>query len=591
MRWEWAATGCLLFIASAVAPLSSNAADKVAPKEAVGLLKKYCLACHGLDAEVPDFHVLDRALMTTRRSGDDKHLFLSPGKPDESYLWTRTGVHRDMPPTDRDVPQPSEAEREKLRLWIEQGAEFPAAPVRAYLSDAEIIRAIVTDLGRMKVADRPFVRYFSLVNLHNDPTVSEEDLRITRAGFVKFINSVSRSSNLVFPTTLDAPEGRKGEGTLFRLDLRDVNWTVDLWKSVVQLYPYGLIQKSSSIAGDLALMKTLQGTAFFDRVPYVRVDWFLTTASQGDAYHNLLGLPKTLAELEKQLAVDSKRDFSENRIKRSGFAGSAVSKNFRLVDRFPGGTKYFYRSYDFAKSHGKAVLVKFPLGPADLAGDKFKEFAFEEDGGELIWSLANGMQGYMIVDKTGKRIDEAPTNIVRDLGETGGTPAVVNGISCIGCHKHGMRTYVDRIKEWSSMNGEAQEKVDALFASKEASDNFLADDRRQFMAALERIMLPYVKDEDGFTLPIEAYPEPVSFVTRNYRRDLTLKEVAFELGFKAPENMPIRNSASIRSLGLLPIVDGGKIPRSTWETRADSPTSLFQQTALELDLGEPINPN
>lgn len=590
MRWERAFTGFVLFVAAL--PLAKlAAADKVSAKEGVGFLKKYCLACHGLDSEVPNLHVLDRKQLTSRRAGDEKNLLLNPGSAKESYFWTRTGVHKDMPPTDRDVPQPSDSEREMFRQWIDEGAEYPEAPIRKYISEAEIMTAIVTDLGRIKAADRSFVRYFSLVNLHNNPEVSAEDLRITRAGFVKFINSVSRASNLVFPVAVDAPAERKTDASLFRIDLRDLKWTIDLWKTVVVLYPYGIVKDEGNIAADLALMKTLQGGASFDRIPYVRIDWFITTASQGDLYHNLLGVPKTLAELETQLGVTSKSDFADGKLRRAGFAGSAVSRNFRLVDRFEGTGKYYYRSYDFAKSHGKAVLVKFPLGPVDMAGDKFKDFAFEEDGGEMIWSLPNGLQGYMIADKTGKRLDEAPTSIVRDLGETGGTPAVVNGISCIGCHKHGMRLFVDRIKGWSAMNGEAKVKVEALYATKSDSDNYLADDRQLFMTALERIMLPYVKDEDGFSTPIEAYPEPVSFVTRNYRRDLTLKEVAFELGFPDPKEMPLRNIASIRSLGLLPIVDGGKIPRSTWETRADSPTSLYQQTALELDLGEPINPN
>ena len=170
-------------------------------------------------------------------------------------------------------------------------------------------------------------------------------------------------------------------------------------------------------------------------VPYVRADWFVSKATRGEIYEALLKLPANIDDLEKSLGVNVKGDFKTEKVARAGFASSGVSRHNRAIDRNRGSnTAYYYRSWDFGKSFGRAILYRFPLGPATIS-DQFKEQAFEPDGGEVVWSLANGMQGYFICDKTGKRIDPAPVEIVRDLSEISGGPQVVNGVSCMGCHR------------------------------------------------------------------------------------------------------------------------------------------------------------
>ncbi len=44
-------------------------------------------------------------------------------------------------------------------------------------------------------------------------------------------------------------------------------------------------------------------------------------------------LPKTDAELEKELKIDVKANVREERVARAGFNGSGVSRNNRLVER------------------------------------------------------------------------------------------------------------------------------------------------------------------------------------------------------------------------------------------------------------------
>ena len=86
--------------------------------------------------------------------------------------------------------------------------------------------------------------------------------------------------------------------------------------------------------------------------------------------------------------------------------------------------------------------------------------------------------------------------------------------------------------------------------------------------------------------------EPVGAVARLYVKDLTLAEVAAELGLKSPEDLRARIEAdpALRRLGLGPLLQpGGRIKRAAWESLRDG-NSLFQDTVVELGLGTPEHP-
>jgi hypothetical protein len=69
---------------------------------------------------------------------------------------------------------------------------------------------------------------------------------------------------------------------------------------------------------------------------------------------------------------------------------------------------------------------------------------FDFDGGEIIFNLPNGMQGYMLTDAAGNRLNEGPINIVQD--ESQKDFLVRNGVSCMGCHSAGMIKVQDDIR-------------------------------------------------------------------------------------------------------------------------------------------------
>ncbi len=69
---------------------------------------------------------------------------------------------------------------------------------------------------------------------------------------------------------------------------------------------------------------------------------------------------------------------------------SGVSRNNRVIERheIPGSRcRGYWLSYDFA-SNGD------PIAPKDILANPLD---FVQDGGEIIFTLPNGLQGYMIV--------------------------------------------------------------------------------------------------------------------------------------------------------------------------------------------------
>ena len=173
----------------------------------------------------------------------------------------------------------------------------------------------------------------------------------------------------------------------------------------------------------------------------MRADWFLANSSRPAIYHALLNLPKHIRELEHRLGINVDENILRNNVARAAFdrGASGVSANNRMVERhdLPQGG-YYWKSYDFAGSFGLQSLRDFPHGPEEIhlpLGLK----AFRHDGGEMIFSLPNGLQGYYLSDNKGNRIDEGPEKIVSyQQRPKDKAPTIINGRSCIDCHADGI---------------------------------------------------------------------------------------------------------------------------------------------------------
>ncbi|MGH7128647.1 MAG: c-type cytochrome domain-containing protein, partial [Planctomycetaceae bacterium] len=356
-------------------------------EQALAVLKKNCHECHGDGgSDEGGFNfVLNRATLVDAG-------YIVPGDAESSYLLERI-TEGEMPPEDARV-RPSEQEAATLRRWIEAGAEDFAPPVaRTFITGEAMFSAIRDDLRlETEERDREYVRYFTLTHLHN-AGLSEDELQTYRLALSKLINSLSWEKELVIPRAIDEA------GTVLRVDLRDLDWTEETWQAIIDADPYAIAHSTPAAQ----LCRDATGCT----VPVVRGDWFVSAASSAPLYYKVLGVPETgpMAMLEERVGLDVERSIAEEKVRRAGFGKSDVSQNNRMIERHATDHGAMWISYDFAGNTGRQNLFLHPLGPGDA------ESNFRHDGGEIIFNLPNGLQGYMLVNANGLRVDKAPTAI------------------------------------------------------------------------------------------------------------------------------------------------------------------------------------
>ena len=203
---------------------------------------------------------------------------------------------------------------------------------------------------------------------------------------------------------------------------------------------------------------------------------------------------RQLTELEaRSWACGLKRTSTTDTLRRGGLITSGVSRHNRLVERHRTPFGAYWRSYDFKTSAGRGNLLLFPLGPR-FRGNAFDDQAFEQAGGEVIFNLPNGLQGYMLADAKDNRLDApAPVGIVSDKSETSGTPEIVNGLSCLACHASGMKPFRDEIRGHPAVFAGAKRKVEQLHPSPDEMDKLLARDEDRFLRGLEEAMGDFLR--------------------------------------------------------------------------------------------------
>jgi serine/threonine-protein kinase len=549
-------------------------------RAAVSVLSERCHACHGVDFAHAKLNVLDSAVLLGPPDSEFEDPYITPGDLEKSRIWQMISDQR-MPPK-----KPlSEDESETIRRWIEAGAPWPKNETREAISPTEILKQIAVDLFSQRESDREFQRYFTITHLHNNASVTDRDLRIYRAALSKALNSMSQKSTIVQPHPVDKA------ATIFSIDLRDYGWQdLSRWEKVIDEYPYGLKPRVDIDAVQAYdQIESLYGINF-DGVPYIRADWFVSTATRPPLYHTLTQTPEQFEDLAKAAAIDIEESLKLETARRAGLFESGVSGQNRLIEYHSSSMGRFWISYDFREKAGRSNLARFPLGPkTDIS--EFEPFAFEHAGGEIIYNLPNGLHAYMLVDGKGGRINEGPVDIVWDSSNVSGSPLIVNGLSCINCHKHGILPFFDSVRDGNAIrNPEIQRKIREIFPPQEELDVAIQDSKKSYLNALHRTIGSYFDLAPGDIAGLMKIEEPISRVATLYRRNLDLETVASELGMEDTEDLRKQvNKGDLKQLGLGPLsTSDGTIKRSFWDS-IESTSSVFQETAFELDIGRPVS--
>jgi hypothetical protein len=387
--------------------------------------------------------------------------------------------------------------------WVKAGApnlELRAATLRTF---AEVLQIAEKDFNRSKDRTTRYITFAAVQSAGG----KVEAVPAAIAALSLSINHVSRNPILTPVQAVD-----KGLG-LYKIRLSDYDIKASAWDQMAAEYPYR-DEPEQSEATNIAfrnLSKTL-GT----RLPVVRAEWLINVITQPPHYNNLLGLPNTLSALERQLGIDTLKEIRAGNVLRSGFNQSGVSFNNRIIERFTTRTGYLWRSYDFKANVGRRNIFDFPVAPDDTLASSLREFVFQPDGGEMIFSLPNGLQGYFITNQNGGFLNPAPIDVVTDPARF--DRQVTNGVSCMRCHgETGIIPKADQVfvhfEEAAKRNPRFQdeklaESLRSTYGREAELKAWVAADQGRFVSALSKLG---IEKEDRLALQksIDRYLQPI----------------------------------------------------------------------------------
>nr|WP_276604970.1 c-type cytochrome domain-containing protein [Nannocystis sp. RBIL2] len=519
--------------------------------ETQAILQTRCGSCHGEQGKEEFSNITDLdAMMATGK--------IVPGDPANSLIYQRIVLGEMPPPSQAGV---STEEMAVLGAWIGEcsapgGGRSPdpqseprCAP-EAPVTMEQWLDMIHSDLSKLDPNDRQFQRYISFIDVYNAGYCPAQ-LKTYRQALTKLLNSLSEKSKPAFPVEIAG-----SHDAIFRIDLRLFGWDADLWDKIACANPYSVdygVNEAYPVAAAIQdALKNEQGRKVTLFVQPGRS--FMNIVARPPLYHEILRIPATLAELAAAKsgiddlaanALAEQNNQALDLVARAGFYSSGVAEVNRIVERQEiSSDGYFWHSFDFADRNGLRNIFAHPLD-------------FQADGGEVIFSLPNGFQAYAIVNHLGQRLDKAPIEIVKDLDNEEDEIAVVNGISCMGCHVSGIIVRADEIRAHIMSNMEDYVSQSIVGVKNLYPEGNVMDlqqtDSDSFMKALEKVQVPVVIEADDGGLI-----EPIRIADFAFLRvELTTALAAAEIG-TSPEKL-LSIEQTVPDIALL--YDGGALKR------------------------------
>ena len=497
------------------------------------IFEAHCFDCHGESGKFKE------TLFMTYDNLIEKGSVI-PSDPDASELYKRLLASTDqgarMPFNQPQLPPEFIA---TIRQWIEMGAPDWAVTIgdRAFITQGTMMDTIKTHLDTLNAFDRSYARYFSMTHLYNarEPLDVLADYQLA---LNKLVNGLSWELQIVNPRPINT------EQTIYYIDIRDYDWDKsDAWTELEQEYPYHIAfnaPEQSSLQEKLTNLQIEMNC----EVPAIHIDWFLANASLPPLYHDILDLPETDRELETLLGVDVVDNLLNapgHSVWRAGFSKSKVSSNNRVVERHTSSYGAYWKSYDFAGSVGKQNIFVHPI-------------SFVHDGGEVVFSLPNGLQAYYLSDSKSNRLDVAPIDIVSNPAAS--DQRVRNGLSCIGCHTDGMKTFEDTVRQAIEQTPAPlydKDKALRLYVEQSVMDTLVEGDAKRYKDALEKT---------GGTI---GGIEPIHRFYEAFQKPVTTAHAAAALGLGTETFIQkIGENTDLQTIGLVPLVENGNLNRDTW---------------------------
>ena len=423
-----------------------------------------------------------------------------------------------MPPLNNtEGPRPSQRDIDLVAEFVDNPLFWPeyrpAATCEGQLKTYDdVFVAVERDLLDQDSNDQPFTRYITLVNRYNAGACTET-LDRERFAITKLVNMLSTRATVTAPVAID------DEKLIYRINIRDYDWDRDIdvdgrtfrdgWEAIIAESPYAI-----PFVGDQA--DDVREDADTD-VPVMSADALLDVAALGNLYYGLIGIDvnRSLGDfIANDLGIDVQDNLEDGDVIRAGTTRSAISREDRVVERHKIGRRAgaYWQSFDFS---------------ADQDGENIftEPFSFNQGGTEAIFSLPNGLLGFLIADENDNIVPES--NLLLDTFQADFVART--SVSCSNCHQQGFNMVTDEVRNFVLSNRrviadrDVIEAVEDVYVEPDAFAEVIAEDSALYRTALERVGVPTTGTD------------PVAATFLRFNLELDLAQAAAELGVSPDE--------------------------------------------------------
>jgi mono/diheme cytochrome c family protein len=422
----------------------------------------------------------------------------------------------EMPPVSSGLPAVTDADINTVAQYIDNPRFWPDAAPTSDCQDKDqlvdfdqLFQTINDDLGRADGKDRPFYRYISLSNRYT-AGICADALDKDREAMTKMLNMLSVRAVVGSATPIDSDQ------LVYRVDLRDFDWDrpvtvagqnfADVWEAIAANNQYA-VEFQGDDADDA---KADAQTAF----PFMMADQMMDVAMIGNLYYGILDIDinQKLGDfIKNNLGIDVQQDILDDQAIRAGTTKSRISRQDRLVERHDIQVRNgaFWQSFDFEADVGNQSIFQDPFG-------------FVAGGSEAIFTLPNGMLGYIIADGNDAIVQDS--DILLDTSQN--NFRAVTSISCSNCHSTGFIPVVDEVGPVAlanareiGLNRDEVEELQQIYVSPAEFAKQTADDSSTF----------YQRALQQADLPTQG-ADPVSANWLRFDQDIRLEDAAGDLG-------------------------------------------------------------
>jgi mono/diheme cytochrome c family protein len=559
------------------APVDQDDPAELARAQAQNILASNCGQCHGPALNETQASAGMNYINDMERLAEEGKLI--PGNSQGSRIVQRM---RDgsMPPQTSGRPLVPAAEIDTVAQFIDNPLFWPDYDIGegADCSDQlftfdDLYQVVARDLASLDDDDQVTARYIALSNRFTAGVCADTSLDRDRQGLFKLLNALSIETTVEVPVPVDADE------TIYRIDLTDYGWdraisavvngvqvdAVDGWEFIAAINPYAI----EFFGDDADDAKEDAATNF----PVMFADTMLDAASIGNAYYALIDVDvnDTLDNfILNDLGIDVAQNLIDEDQVRAGTTRSRISRQDRVVQRDEIEVRQgvLWQSFDFEDDQNESIFED--------------PFGFAEGGTEAIFTLPNGMFGFVIADENSAIVEDS--DILLDTQQN--NFRAVTMISCSSCHAQGLIPVQDEVREIaianarvSGLNNDEVEQLEAVYPAASEFARIVEDDTNLFFrGALNRANV----DLQG--------GDPISTVFFRFDQDMRLEDAAGDLGL-TPEDL-------LQDLNLLnpalQVLDNGVLDRDDFTGfYADSLCKLqvFGENAPDPDFCAAVDAN